>query len=291
MIKIGGIDFRFHPLFVLLMLLSVLTGRLAEMAALFFIVLLHELAHLLAALRFGWKVREVKLLPFGGVVETEEAGTVPVREEAIVAAAGPLYNALLSLIAWGLAETGLIDRLWGVDFARASGLIALFNLLPILPLDGGRLLQCWLSLRLPYHRALLRGARVSLLFSVLVTLGALCPPLLGGLIHLNLLAIGLFLVASNWTYMRNLPFVFLRFLVRRVERSSGRIDEGTLAQPIVVSRQRELSHIVRLLMKERYHLVYMMDRGKISHVVPEGQIIDSFLGSLPGGHADFRFFM
>lgn len=291
MIKIGGIGFRFHPLFVLLMLLSVMTGRLAEMTALFFIVLLHELAHLRTALRFGWKIREVKLLPFGGVVETEEAGSVPVREEALVALAGPAYNLLLSLAAWGLGQTGLIDRLWADDFARASALIALFNMLPVLPLDGGRLLQCWLSMRVPYHRALLWSVRISLVFSVLVSLGAIGPLFLGGLIHLNLLAIGLFLVASNWTYMRNLPFVFLRFLVRRSERSGIRIDEGTLAQPIVVARQRQLSHVVRLLMKERYHLIYMMDQGKISRVVPEGQIIDGFLGSLTEGHADFRFFM
>lgn len=291
MIKIGGIRFRFHPLFVLLMLLSVATGRLQEMVALFFIVLLHELAHLWTALRFGWTVREVKLLPFGGVVETEEAGAVPVREEALVAAAGPFYNLLLSLAAWALGHAGLIDELWAEDFARASGMIALFNLLPVLPLDGGRLLQCWFSMRIPYHRALLWGVRISLAFSALVTLGALYPLLGGGLIHLNLLAIGLFLLASNWTYLRNLPFVFLRFLVRRGERAASRIDAGTLAQPIVVSANRPLSSIVRLMMKERYHLIYMMDRGKITRVVPEGQIIDGFLGSLTEGHADFRFFM
>ncbi|MDI4644862.1 M50 family metallopeptidase [Cohnella hashimotonis] len=291
MIKLGGIVFRFHPLFVLLMLLSVLTGRFQEMIALFFIVLLHELAHLWTALRFNWKVREVKLLPFGGVVETEEAGSVPVREEALVAAAGPAYNALLSLAAWGLGHFGLIDQAWADDFARASGLIAAFNLLPVLPLDGGRLLQCWFCLHFPYHRTLVWSVRISLLFSAAVILGALCPPLYGGLVHLNLLAIGLFLFASNWTYMRNLPFVFLRFLVRRAERSSSRIDSGTLAQPIVVSRHRQLSHVVRLLMKERYHLVYMMDHGKISRVLPEGQVIDGFLGSLTEGNADFRFFM
>lgn len=291
MIKLGGIVFRFHPLFVLLMLLSVLTGRFQEMIALFFIVLLHELAHLWTALRFGWKVREVKLLPFGGVVETEEAGSVPAREEALVAAAGPAYNALLSLAAWGLGHAGLIDQAWAEDFARASGLIAAFNLLPVLPLDGGKLLQCWFCLHFPYHRTLIWSARISLLFSAAVILGALSPPLYGGLVHLNLLAIGLFLFASNWTYMRNLPFVFLRFLVRRAERASNRIDAGTLAQPIVVSRHRQLSHVVRLLMKERYHLVYMMDHGKISRVVPEGQVIDGFLGSLPEGNADFRFFM
>ncbi|MBB6674247.1 M50 family metallopeptidase [Cohnella nanjingensis] len=291
MIRIRGIVFRLHPLFVLLMLLSVLTGRFAEIGTLFSIVLLHELGHLLMALRFGWTVREVKLLPFGGVLEVEEAGSVPAKEEVLVALAGPLQNAALAGLAWLFGQAGLVDPLWTGDFIAANALIALFNLLPILPLDGGRMLQAGFSLHIPYHRTLLWSARISLLFSFAVVCAAMYPLTRGGLLHLNLLVIGLFLCASNWTYLRNVPFVFLRFLVHRAKRSEARIDGGTLAQPIVVSDQRPLSSVVRLLMKERYHLVYVMNRGSVSRVVPEGKLIDGFLGSLTNGHADLRFFM
>ncbi len=273
------------------MLTSVLTGRFAEVATLFVIVLLHELGHLLAALRFGWNVREVKLLPFGGVLEVEDAGSVPAKEEALVALAGPLQNGILAGLAWLLGQAGLLDPIWTGDFISANAMIALFNLLPILPLDGGRMLQAGVSLHVPYHRTLLWSARISLLLSVSVVCAALYPLLAGGLLHLNLLVIGLFLCASNWTYLRNVPFVFLRFLVHRARRSDKRIDGGTLAQPIVVSDQRPLSSVVRLLMKERYHLVYVMNRGTVSRVVPEGKLIDGFLGSLTNGHADSRFFM
>ena len=77
MIKWRGISFRLHPLFVLVMLASVVTGRFAELITLFAIVLWHELGHLFAALRYGWTVKEVKLLPFGGVLEVEDAGSIP----------------------------------------------------------------------------------------------------------------------------------------------------------------------------------------------------------------------
>lgn len=258
---------------------------------LFVIVLWHELGHLLAALRFGWTVREVKLLPFGGVVEVEEAGTLPVKEEIWVALAGPMQNAILAGVCWLLGQAGMVDGGWAETFIRANMLIATFNLLPVLPLDGGRMLQAWISLYAPYHRTLLWSARISLVSSGLIVVGSVYPLLTGGLIQLNLLAVGLFLCASNWTYLRNVPFVFLRFLVHRNQRSESRIDRGVLSRPIVISEDRPLMHIIRLFMKEQYHLVYVMNRGKIARVVPEKTIIEGFLGRLTSGNADLRLFM
>lgn len=291
LIRIGGIAFRLHPLFVLVMIASVATGRFMELAMLFTIVLWHELGHLLAALRFGWTVREVKLLPFGGVVEVEEAGTLPVREEIWVALAGPLQNAILAAAGWGIGQAGWADPGWAAAFVQANVVIGAFNLLPVLPLDGGRMLQAWISLQAPYHRTLLWSARISLAFSACIVFASLYPLQNGGLVHLNLLAVGLFLCASNWTYLRNVPFVFLRFLVHRNERSDSRMERGTLSRPIVIAEDRPLVHIIRLFMKEQYHLVYVMRRGKIAQVVPEKTIIEGFLGRLTSGNADLRFFM
>jgi stage IV sporulation protein FB len=283
--------FRLHPLFVLVMIASIATGQFAEIITLFTIVLWHELGHVIAALRFGWTVKEVKLLPFGGVVEVEEAGALPVREEVWVAVAGPVQNIILAGIAYGLAQIGWIDTGWSDDFVRINVLIGLFNLLPVLPLDGGRILQALISLQVPFHKTLMWSAKISLVFSAVVVIGSFYPLWNGGLLHLNLLAVGLFLCASNWTYFHNIPFLFLRFLVHRSERSEHRIQYGTLSRPIVIAENQALSQIIRLFMKEQYHLVYVMNRGKISKVVTEKAIIDGFLGRLTSGNADLRFFM
>ena len=273
------------------MLASVATGRLLELATLFFIVVVHELGHLAMALRCGWTVREVRLLPFGGVVEVEEAGTVPAREEMAVAVCGPLQHVWLAALGWLLGYIGWVDAAWADFFVRANATVMAFNLLPVVPLDGGRLLQSWFSLRIPYHRTLLWSARISLAFSALIVAASLYPLLTGGLLQLNLLAIGLFLVASNWTYLRNVPFLFLRFLVHRAQRAERHFELGTIARPIVLAEERALSSIVRLFMRDSYHLVYVMKRGKIVRVVPERPILDGFLGSLSSKHADLRIFM
>lgn len=273
------------------MLASVATGRFLELAVLFTIVLLHELGHVAAAMGFGWTVTEVKLLPFGGVAEVEEAGAMPIREEVWVALAGPLQNVWMAAAGWGMWQAGWIDGGWAEEFVRANLLICCFNLLPILPLDGGKLFQAWLSLFVPYHRTLVWCARISLAFSALLVLAAFAPLLFGGLLQLNLLAIGLFLCFSNWSHMRNVPFVFLRFLMHRARRSERHFDAGALARPIVIAETRPVSAALRLFMKEGYHLVYIMKHGRVAKVVPEGIVIEGILSRLTPGNADFRYFM
>jgi stage IV sporulation protein FB len=291
LIKWRGIAFRLHPLFVLVMLGGVATGRLMELAALFAIVLVHELGHLAAALRFGWTVKEVRLLPFGGVVEVEEAGALPTREEAWVAACGPLQNVWLAGAGWLAGQAGWIDAGWADGFVRSNLLLLFFNLLPILPLDGGKLLQACIGLYVPYHRTLLWCARISLVFSAAAVLASAVPLLFGKPLHLNLLAVGAFLLYSNWVHLRNVPFLFFRFLVHRQRRSEVRIEAGVLARPIVLSERRPVSAALRLFMKEGYHLIYVMKQGRVAKVVPEGTVIDGIMGRLQSGHADFRFFM
>lgn len=270
---------------------AVATGRFFELATLFLIVLIHELGHVAAALRFGWRVREVKLLPFGGVVEVEEAGALPVREEMWVAAAGPLQNVWLAAIGWVLGVFGIVNGDWADFFVRANLLLILFNLLPILPLDGGKLLQAWISLHWPFHRTLVWCATISTAFSAIVVAYSAFPLLQGHPLQLNLLIIGLFLCYANWVQRRNVPYLFFRFLVHRFRSAERHLNAGALARPIVLAETRPIAAALRLFMKEGYHLIYIMRQGRIVKVVPEATVIEGLMGQMSSGHADFRFFM
>lgn len=106
-------------------------------------VLAHELGHCAAAGIFGIRVSEVRLYLVGGVSELDRPPTTA-REEALVAAAGPIVSALVALGCWGLFS--LTDRfsvawLITLELAVANGIVAVFNILPALPLDGGRVLR------------------------------------------------------------------------------------------------------------------------------------------------------
>jgi Zn-dependent protease/CBS domain-containing protein len=115
-------------------------------------VLVHELSHSLVARGYGLPVRRIVLWPLGGVSEIDREAPTPGREFAI-AAAGPALSLVLGGIGWGLyqvANTGIAGALiWQLMFANI--IVGLFNLLPGLPLDGGRMLRAviWLVTKKP----------------------------------------------------------------------------------------------------------------------------------------------
>lgn len=144
---------------------------------LFICVILHELAHSVVAVQFGGRVHEITLLPLGGVAQMEHIPEKPLQELAM-SVAGPLTSGVIGV---GLAVLTVLLfplRIWG-DFFRAVGtggtlqwaylmpylaltnlFLALFNLLPAFPMDGGRVLRALLAAVMPYGRATVIAIRV-----------------------------------------------------------------------------------------------------------------------------------
>jgi len=168
--KYFGIELRLHWSFLALMAvlgLSVLadTGSLVAVAGVliplvlaFLCVALHEYGHALTARYFGIRTRGITLLPIGGIAELERNPSSP-AQEFWIALAGPAVNfalaGLLFSFSWGtggsppgLAGTGIETSVLGW-LLRLNLLLGSFNLLPALPMDGGRILRAALALWMP----------------------------------------------------------------------------------------------------------------------------------------------
>ena len=127
---------------------STISGNTRYIVAAAFVILLylsvlvHELAHSVVARGYGLPVRRIVLNPLGGVSEIEREAPTPGREFA-VAGAGPALSLVLAAIGWGLSQlapygvTGALIR----QLMVANIIVGIFNLLPGLPLDGGRMLR------------------------------------------------------------------------------------------------------------------------------------------------------
>ncbi|WP_326788763.1 site-2 protease family protein [Streptomyces sp. NBC_00151] len=106
-------------------------------------VLVHELAHTVAALRFKLPVRRIQLQFFGGVSEIEKEAETPGRE-FVLAFVGPLLSLVLSglfYLATLPVEPGTVPGVLLAGLMISNLIVAAFNLLPGLPLDGGRMLR------------------------------------------------------------------------------------------------------------------------------------------------------
>ena len=158
-------------------------GEYVAMAAvgtllLFVSLLVHELCHTLQSMREGVHVKDITLFLFGGVSQADEPVPGPGAEFRIVAAGPAASAALMVLFALlaGVADLAGLAAPWvGVlaYLARINALLLAFNLVPALPLDGGRLLHAWLWRRSgDGERATIRAAGAGRVFAVaMIALG------------------------------------------------------------------------------------------------------------------------
>jgi Zn-dependent protease len=126
-------------------------GALCALAV-FLSVTAHEFGHALVARRFGVRTQAITLFLFGGVATLEREPPSP-RAEIAIALAGPAMSALLGVLGWGLFSLVIAvahGTLWEdiavlIGYvAIANGVLAVFNLLPSFPMDGGRVLRATL---------------------------------------------------------------------------------------------------------------------------------------------------
>lgn len=131
-------------------------------AAVFAIIVVHELGHALMARRFGVRTHDILLLPIGGIASLERIPEQPAHELAI-ALVGPAINLVIAGVLWlGIGLAGgpfdptaatTIGGAFAAQLLWINVVLAAFNLLPAFPLDGGRALRALLSLRIDRERA------------------------------------------------------------------------------------------------------------------------------------------
>ena len=178
--RVFGIQLAVHASFLLLLAYYGYVGWVEggaigliwwmSLIVLFFVcVILHELGHSLTARRFGVNVPRILLLPIGGMAEFDHIPRQPAHE-LLITAAGPAVNFVLAAILFAASWRGLLpakeiplysvasilDELWLWNLV-----MGIFNLLPVFPMDGGRVLRAVLAFKLPYLRATWWAALVS----------------------------------------------------------------------------------------------------------------------------------
>jgi Zn-dependent protease len=194
--RVAGIDIYVHPTFLLVLLFpGVLSGgalTLLLLMAVFGCVLLHELGHALTARQFGIGTTDITLYPIGGVARLQRMPRAA-GAELLIALAGPAVNLAIAAVLLGLGALGLpalSGSMLVVLFIEELMLInlglALFNLVPAFPMDGGRVLRALLSGWMGRARATMTAARLGRILAVVF--GIVAPIATGNLMYAALAA-------------------------------------------------------------------------------------------------------
>lgn len=233
--SIRGIDLRIHITFPLILIWAGLqfglrTGTLESalfgivgFIFLFVLVTLHELGHSFVAQYYRVPVKQIVLTPLGGLAQLKEIPENPVQE-LLIAVAGPAVNVVIALIMGAVALTANINL--GNTFAAVSGIaglsigslfafifyyniiLALFNLIPAFPLDGGRIFRSLLAIKLDYVKATSIASNVGQVMAILLGIYGF----MNGALFTVFIAIFIFMAGRQEAQM-----VRARSLLRRIK--------------------------------------------------------------------------
>lgn len=181
LVRLAGIDVYVHATFFILIAWIGLSFWLVEgsltavfsgvgfILALFTCVVLHEYGHALTARRYGIRTLHITLLPIGGVASMESMPDDP-KQEIAVALAGPAVNLVIAFGLWlwlvvtdtlvPLDQLSLIAGPFAERLMLINIMLAVFNLVPAFPMDGGRVLRALLAMRMNHNKATQVAARV-----------------------------------------------------------------------------------------------------------------------------------
>ncbi|HWQ78993.1 MAG TPA: hypothetical protein VN381_09255 [Anaerovoracaceae bacterium] len=274
-LQIFGTKVEFHFSFFLLLLIIVLSGNYVFAAASVLFSLFHEFAHRLMAVRLGYTPEKVSFGLFGGVLHIRE-GFVKPRHELMIHLSGPFFNILTALLLYGFYLYFYLP--WLQPFILANAVLALYNLMPFYPLDGGKITDLYMAVFLGYGRSQKISRIFSLIFSVFLFLLGIY------LVQYNVLNLFLSALAVNLYMARKLDNGFIFYKITRTME-----DESKSGNPKMLICKEEL-RAVKII--ERYKpmdnriFAVVNDTGKYRGQLTEKELLNGIYYC--GIYADFK---
>lgn len=131
---------RIHPFFYFFTLICLFNGLFKDYIYITFIVLFHELGHILIGLYYKWDIKKIVVLPFGGLTIFNNLVNVKLKEEFLVAIAGPIFQLCLFFIN-------------NSKFTYYNKMLLIFNLIPIIPMDGSKIMHVLLNKLISFKKS------------------------------------------------------------------------------------------------------------------------------------------
>lgn len=246
-------------------------GCFAEFAAAYSIALIHELAHIITAGLFGVGISRITVYPFGISASLSDGYIPGSYKEFFTALAGPLSNAALFF------PCLFLYRLNGAELlflcAKINAAMCLLNLIPALPLDGGRMLKSVLS----FPFGIIRAYNITLRFSRIPILCIVCTALLVFFVNdfnFSLLLVSAFLLQNLCSEQKNLTIITVREILNRKSEYKKMWECRT--KTLCVTADTPARSILRHLSFDRACVIHVIDhRGTIFKTLTEARVLSA----------------
>ena len=265
----GGLKFSVHPLFFAFGFYYALTGKIFVFVIYTICAVIHELGHSFVATSVGYKLNKITLMPFGAVVSGNIEG-LRFNDEIKIALGGPIINLIIGLLFvatwWLFPETYAFTDV----VANANFSLAIINLLPIFPLDGGRVLCASLTGLLGKKKANLTCKIIGVIFALFLCVCFVISVF--NQINLSLLFFSAFVLAGVFMKSKENEYVKIYTVL-----SEENLKRGMIVRRIAVHKSVTIKKVLSLLDDTCLNEVAVYDGESVRAVLSQkriGQIIE-----------------
>lgn len=187
----------------------VLTGHFINLIIFTSIIIIHELGHALVAKNFNYKINKIIIYPYGGLTKIDKNINTNINNDIIVAIFGIIMQELYYLVILFLFKNGFIREYIYNLFSLYNKSMLIFNILPIIPLDGSKIINLILSKYINYN--------LSNILTIVISFISIYILLFSNIFDRNysfILALGVIL-NNIYKYYQELSYIYNRFLLER----------------------------------------------------------------------------
>lgn len=243
---------KVHYTFLILLNISILCGLFNDILAVFLIILLHELGHLIFLKYYKRETESLTIFPYGGIIKYQSDKNTFLYEDFLISIGGIIINVILFFILFFTARGTLLYK-YNIE-------IMLFNILPIFPLDGGRALEILLGKILKFRYSLLATFLISILcIIVLFFINILTSNLLIFTLVL------LYLILENYQAFKDRELRYYHFLLNKLLHPNDKLKNKEIKNP---------NNLIKQFYKGVNNVI-----GKSNKKIKESQILKKYFNS------------
>ena len=189
-----------HPLFLFICFLFILLGRFRIIGYFMLLIIVHEFGHILTGLYFKWDIDRIIILPFGCLTKFNIDINTKLKEEFIVSISGIIFQYIFFIIISKFTTY--------YYFSYINYFLIIFNMIPIYPLDGSKILSILLNKITNFHSSLYISTYISLILIIILNI------LFFNINKLTIIISIFFLIETLRNY-KNIKLIFNKFLLER----------------------------------------------------------------------------
>jgi len=245
---LGKLEVRIHPLLPLAMLLMTCLGAADGFLTAFVCVVLHELGHLAAAILMKLSAASLEIMPLGGVLHISGLYRLSAAKLLLLSAAGPVVSLSAAMLAVCYPE------LFSLRFALTNLLLCAFNLLPGMPMDGGRMLAALLRAKMGVCRSVRIAVLIGRCIGTVLLAMTVWLLFLSGRLVLPAMLMGVYLLACAGNELQDCELSSAEDLSRLL--SAGRMCQPAPVQAYCCAADTHPDELLRIFRPDRFTILF-----------------------------------